>query len=174
MHTEPTPSRHRSHEAPRAAGEVVELLEVLWERGCESVAPTPVSASQRRVLYGIERAEGTNLRALGELLGAAPSSVSRLCDRLETMGFVERTRSRVSRRELTLHLTARAKAYLRDVRAQREEALLSAIDAMDPAARAALLEGLTGFRDALDRRQQRAGGGQGSPLRIRDVADARP
>ncbi|MEU2156202.1 MarR family transcriptional regulator [Streptomyces sp. NPDC019396] len=174
MRTEPTPSRHRSPGAPQAAGDVVELLEVLWERGRETVAPTPVSASQRRVLYGIERAEGTSLRALGELLGAAPSSVSRLCHRLEAMGFVERTRSRVSRRELTLHLTARAEAYLREVRAQREEVLLTAIGAMAPAARAALLEGLTGIRDALDRRQQPAECGHGQPLRIRDVADARP
>ncbi|MCX4820953.1 MarR family transcriptional regulator [Streptomyces sp. NBC_01142] len=142
-------SHRRPKETAQAAREVIELLEVLWERGRDMVSSAPVSASQLRVLYSLDREEGINLRTLGELLGSTPPSVSRLCDRLEALGFVQRLPSPVSRRELELHLTTPGKAYLRDLRARREEALLSVIDAMTPPVRKALLNGLMGFQDAL-------------------------
>ncbi|MET9111591.1 MarR family winged helix-turn-helix transcriptional regulator [Streptomyces zhihengii] len=133
-----------------AARELIELLEVLWERGKDMVSPAPVSASQLRVLYCLDRDDGINLRTLGQVLGSAPPSVSRLCDRLEALGFVRRQPSQVSRRELELRLTPRGRAYLRDLRAQRQVALLEVIAAMPPSARSALLHGLSSFQDALD------------------------
>ncbi|MEU1799603.1 MarR family transcriptional regulator [Streptomyces sp. NPDC019937] len=150
MGVNPAPSHRRSRESARMACEVIELLEVLWERGRDAVSSSPVSASQLRVLYSLDREEGINLRTLGELLGSAPSSVSRLCDRLQALGFVERAPSPVSRRELELRLTSHGKAYLLELRARREEALLTAIAAMTPTARKALLEGLKGFQEAVD------------------------
>ncbi|MFP8887307.1 MarR family winged helix-turn-helix transcriptional regulator [Streptomyces mangrovi] len=157
------PQRH-SAEAAHAASEVIELLEVLWERGREAASPAPVSASQLRVLYTLDRDEGINLRTLSETLGSAPSSVSRLCDRLQAVGFVERAPSPASRRELELRLTGRGRTYLRDLRDLREEALATAMAAMSPSARKALAEGLRGFRAAVDealprRRGAGAGGG---------------
>ncbi|MFJ3582028.1 MarR family winged helix-turn-helix transcriptional regulator [Streptomyces sp. NPDC090127] len=151
MDTDPDPSEREPRETTEAARELIELLEVMWERGRDMVSSTPVSASQLRVLYSLDREEGINLRALGETLGSAPPSVSRMCDRLEALGFVQRLPSPVSRRQLELHLTVRGKAYLRDLRAQRERALLAVIDAMTPTTRKALLRGLTGFHDALDK-----------------------
>ncbi|WP_228983947.1 MarR family transcriptional regulator [Streptomyces sp. DH12] len=149
MGVNPAPSHDGSRAAAEAACEVIELLEVLWERGRDAVSSSPVSASQLRVLYSLDREEGINLRTLGELLGSAPSSVSRLCDRLEALGFVERGPSPVSRRELELRLTGHGKAYLRELRARREEVLLSSIAGMTPTAREALSKGLRGFRDAI-------------------------
>ncbi|MEV0966927.1 MULTISPECIES: MarR family winged helix-turn-helix transcriptional regulator [unclassified Streptomyces] len=147
MSTSPAPRSRRATDAARAACDVIEMLEILWERGRDTASA--VSASQLRVLYSLERADGINLRTLGDVLGSAPSSVSRLCDRLEAMGLVERTPSPVSRRELTIRLTGHGRAYLSELRSQREEVLLAAIQAMDPASRAALLEGLHGFRQAV-------------------------
>nr|WP_230424274.1 MarR family transcriptional regulator [Streptomyces radicis] len=150
--TSPAP-RRRAATSARAASElseVVELLEVLWERGRDAASPAPVSSAQLRVLYIIERDEGINLRGLGALMGAAPSSVSRLCDRLQAVGFVERGTSRASRRELELRLTPGGRRFLAELRARREEALTAAIAAMSPAARGALVEGLAGFRTALE------------------------
>lgn len=100
--------------------------------------------------YSLDREEGLNLRTLGELLGSAPSSASRLCDRLQALGFVERAPSPVSRRELELRLTSQGRAYLLELRPRREEALLAAIAAMTPTAREAVLEGLTGFQDTVE------------------------
>ncbi|MEV0600244.1 MarR family transcriptional regulator [Streptomyces sp. NPDC050315] len=150
MDENPAASDRRSHDAAYAAREVIELLEVLWERGRDAVSPAPVSASQLRVLYAVERVEGINLRTLGEILGAAPSSVSRLCDRLQALGFIDRIPSPSSGRELQLWLTDRGSSYLHDLRARREEALLAAIGLMPPEACAALTEGLTSFRAAVD------------------------
>ncbi|MEV6310663.1 MarR family transcriptional regulator [Streptomyces sp. NPDC051840] len=139
---------HRSREAAREGSEFVELLEVLWEQGREAVPTGPVSPSQLRVLYTLDREEGINLRMLAEALGSAPPSVSRLCDRLQATGLVERTPSPVSRRELELRLTSHGKAYLVDLRLRREAVLMSTIDAMPVKARRALLEGLRSFRNA--------------------------
>ncbi|MET7640929.1 MarR family transcriptional regulator [Streptomyces sp. NPDC005438] len=144
------PRRRGAREAAETASEVIELLEVLWERGREAVSDVPVSASQLRVLYCLDRGEGMNLRTLGELLGSTPSSASRLCDRLEALGFLERVPSQVSRRELELHLTRQGRRYLRDLRALREETLTATLAGMPPKARAALYDGLASFRDAVE------------------------
>ncbi|MFH8796592.1 MarR family winged helix-turn-helix transcriptional regulator [Streptomyces sp. NPDC017941] len=151
MGVNPGSSQRRPQDAASAAREVIELLEVLWERGRDSVPPAPVSTSQLRVLYVLEREDGINLRTLGGLLGAAPSSVSRLCDRLQALGLVERTQSRVSRRELTLHLTGPGRTYLADLRSRREKALTAVIAGMSGPARACLVEGLSGFRECADK-----------------------
>ncbi|MFC5856679.1 MarR family winged helix-turn-helix transcriptional regulator [Streptomyces chlorus] len=151
MNAQTAPRSPRPGRAAEAACEVVELLEVLWDRGRDAAPVAPVSASQLRVLYSLEREQGINLRRLGEILGSSPPSVSRLCDRLEALGFVERTPSPVSRRELMLDLTGRGAAYLRELRVQREEVLRSVIESMPPDSRAALRDGLDAFRDAVER-----------------------
>ncbi|MFJ9809167.1 MarR family winged helix-turn-helix transcriptional regulator [Streptomyces sp. NPDC101158] len=170
MKSNSAPSPREPQQTTEAARELIELLEVLWERGRDMVSPTPVSASQLRVLYSLDREEGISLRTLGELLGSAPPSVSRMCDRLEALGFVRRLPSPVSRRQLELHLTARGKAYLRDLRAQREEALLAVISAMSPTSRKALLRGLTGFHEALGEGTPTASSRPDTPLK--DVSSA--
>ncbi|MFW6723216.1 MarR family winged helix-turn-helix transcriptional regulator [Streptomyces sp. MAR4 CNY-716] len=139
-----------SHDAAWAAREVIELLEVLWERGRDAVSTAPVSSSQLRALYVLEREGGISLGRLGRLLGAAPPSVSRLCDRLQALGFVERTPRPANRRQVEIRLTGKGQAYLLDLRVRREEALLAAIATMSPAQRNALTQGLSGFRTAVD------------------------
>ncbi|MEU7577199.1 MarR family transcriptional regulator [Streptomyces sp. NPDC041068] len=136
--------------AAHAAREVIELLEVLWGRGRDIATTAPVSSSQLRVLFALDGAEGINLRTLGEHLGSAPSSVSRMCDRLHALGFIERSLSPASRRELELRLSSRGEKYLGDLRARRESALLEAMSTMRPAERAALVKGLSGFRRAVE------------------------
>jgi DNA-binding MarR family transcriptional regulator len=136
--------------AAGAAREVIALLEVLSEHGRDAVPPAPVSSSQLRVLYVLEREEGINLRTLGEVLGAAPPSVSRLCDRLEALGHLRRSASTVSRREVELRLTGPGRTYLRDLRARREEALVASVAAMPAGAREALVYGLGEFRSAVE------------------------
>lgn len=135
--------------AAHAAREVIELLEVLWTQDRDLTSTAPVSASQLKVLYVLDRDRGINLRTLGELLGSAPSSVSRMCDRLHAVGFIERSLSSASRRELELRLSVRGESYLAELRARREASLLQIISAMPPAERVALVAGLNGFRSAM-------------------------
>lgn len=138
-----------SREATRFAGSVTELLDVLWARAKESSAGTATSASQLRLMYIVERAEAIRMRTLCRRLGTTPPSVSRQCDRLQAMGFLERLPSPDSGREITLRLTGAGTTHLRHVREQRENVLRHAIDAMPPAEQRALAKGLAGLHDQL-------------------------
>ncbi|MEU8953046.1 MarR family transcriptional regulator [Streptomyces sp. NPDC048518] len=150
--------------AAHAAREVIELLEVLWSKGRDITPTAPVSSSQLRVLYALDGAEGINLRTLGEYLGSAPSSVSRMCDRLHALGFIERSLSSASRRELELRLSSRGENYLNELRARRESALLEAISAMRPSERSALVKGLSGFHRSVECTAPRPRPGDGRPV----------
>ncbi len=121
--------------------EAAELLEVLWGRA----STAPVSASQIRVLFILEHSDGINLRMLAEALGSTPPSTSRLCDRLQAVGFVERRTSTASRREVRLHLSRRGQSFLAGLRARREAAVQSVLAQMPVTQRTALLEGLEAF-----------------------------
>ncbi|MEU5765269.1 MarR family winged helix-turn-helix transcriptional regulator [Streptomyces asoensis] len=125
----------------RVTSEAAELLEVLWGRA----STAPVSASQLRVLFILEHQEGINLRTLAEFLGSSAPSTSRLCDRLQAVGFIERRTAPESRRELELFLSGRGRTFLADLRARREATLEGVLELMSAAQRTALLRGLEAF-----------------------------
>lgn len=135
--------------AVTAVREAVELLETLWMRRPGAASISTLSSPQLRALYVLERQDGINLRRLSTEVGAAPSSVSRLCDRLEALGFMRRTSSPVSRRELELQLTSHGGSHLEQLRGAREEQLSAIMAGMTPSARTALVQGLEGFGRAL-------------------------
>ncbi|MFD8691990.1 MarR family winged helix-turn-helix transcriptional regulator [Streptomyces sp. NPDC059651] len=158
----------RPHRLERVSEDVCaasELLEVLWGRGQEAAPPGTVSPSQLRALLVIERQEGSNLRSLGEALGSRAPSVSRLCDRMEAMGLVQRDPSATSRREVELRLTARGRALLEECRAIRTRELSAVLERMEPAEVAALADGLAAFRSAAS---ERLAAGRSPADRLRD------
>ncbi|MFJ2814672.1 MarR family winged helix-turn-helix transcriptional regulator [Streptomyces sp. NPDC087294] len=136
--------RPQPDEVARVTSQAAELLEVLWGRA----STAPVSASQLRVLFILEHNEGINLRTLADALGSTPPSTSRLCDRLQAVGFVERRAAATSRRELRLYLSHRGRTFLTDLRLRRESALTAVLEQMPLAQRSALLSGLEAFCDA--------------------------
>lgn len=146
----PDLSGNGGQDAAPTVRDVIELLEVLWNKGRDITSPAPVSSSQLRVLYVLDGAQGINLRTLGEVLGSAPSSVSRMCDRLHALGFIERSLSATSRRELELRLSSQGESYLKELRTRRESALSDVISGMTGTDRAALVRGLHGFRAAVE------------------------
>lgn len=131
-------------EVAQVTATAAELLEVLWGRA----STAPASASQLRVLLTLEHHEGINLRSLADSLASTPPSTSRLCDRLQAAGFVQRAVSPVDRREVRLYLSSRGRAFLADLRTRREITLEAVLDLMPAAKRTALLEGLEAFCDA--------------------------
>lgn len=133
--------RPQPGEVARVTSEAAELLEILWGRA----STAPVSASQLRVLFILEHNEGINLRTLADGLGSTPPSTSRLCDRLQAVGYVERVPSATSRRELCLFLSHQGRSFLRELRVRRESALESVLAQMPAAKRTALLQGLEAF-----------------------------
>ncbi|MBQ1098326.1 MarR family transcriptional regulator [Streptomyces sp. b94] len=136
--------RPQPDEVARVTSTAAELLEVLWGRA----STAPVSASQLRVLLILEHHEGINLRTLADSLASTPPSTSRLCDRLQATGFVDRVVSPSDRREVRLHLSDRGRAFLDDLRQRRQRELRAVLEVMPAAQRAALLEGLEAFCDA--------------------------
>ncbi|OLZ43460.1 MarR family transcriptional regulator [Amycolatopsis coloradensis] len=130
--------------------ETAELLEIMFERAREA-SPRPLSTSQVRAVVALDHHDGLNLRALADLLGSTSPLVSRLCDRLEAVGFVDRLPSTRNRRELTLRLSDQGRAYLRDLRTRRRESLESVLAKLTPEARTALADGLREFREVAAR-----------------------
>ncbi|MET9508036.1 MarR family transcriptional regulator [Streptomyces flavidovirens] len=141
---------HSAHheQVAHAACAVSELVELLWGRGQEAAPSGPLSPSQLRALTALAGQEGANLRALGEVLGTRPSSVSRLCDRLEAAGLLERYPSTTSRREIEVRLSRRGRAVLAESRASRAREVETVLQEMAPAKLAALAEGLEAFQAA--------------------------
>ncbi|MEU6171933.1 MarR family transcriptional regulator [Streptantibioticus parmotrematis] len=136
-----SPPPHEPDEVARLTARAAELLEAVWGQ-----TPTaPVSPSQLPVLFVLEHNEGINLRTLADTLGSTPPSASRLCDRLQAVGFLERAPSPNSRREVHLYLTKPGRAFLAEVRARRERELTALFARMPAHKRSVLLEGLEAF-----------------------------
>ncbi|MFK8906571.1 MarR family winged helix-turn-helix transcriptional regulator [Streptomyces sp. YS-3] len=129
------------NEVARVTSTAAELLEVLWGRA----STAPASASQLRVLLILEHNSGINLRTLADFLASTPPSTSRLCDRLQAAGFVEREVSPADRREVRLHLSSHGQAFLTDLRVRRQQTVQAVLEQMPHAERAALLRGLEAF-----------------------------
>lgn len=137
---------HRvTHDAAQTANGIVELLDVMWESARETANPAPASASQLRLMYVVERFEGIRMHALCKQLATTPPSVSRMCDRLQALGFLERLPCADSGREVALQLTSAGQSHLRRIREQRENMLHQAINAMPESDRRALSQGLAGL-----------------------------
>ncbi|MEU8644380.1 MarR family transcriptional regulator [Streptomyces sp. NPDC048674] len=102
-----------------------------------------------RVLYLVDHEDGMRMRTLTRTLGASPPSVSRLVDRLEALGFLERRPSPDSRREVMLCVTSSGRQHLTSIRHRRDELLFQALAGMAGPQRVALSEGLAGLQQAV-------------------------
>ncbi|MFF1449954.1 MarR family winged helix-turn-helix transcriptional regulator [Streptomyces sp. NPDC058274] len=129
--------------------DAVERLVVLWSSAGEAVGPR-LSAQQLRALKVVRHRSELNLTALAEILGIALPAASRLCDRLEAAGLLERVPHPGNRRELQLLLTPQGRLVLTEIAERRSLSLASVLAAMSPAQRVSLESGLLGFHRALD------------------------
>jgi DNA-binding MarR family transcriptional regulator len=131
-----------------ALDSAAEALLSVWDAAREGAADR-VSGSQLRAMLVVEEFDGINLRGLAGSLGMILSSASRLCDRLVAAGMLERFPGRTDRREISLHLTKTGHRLLDELRSERRRRLGDALARMTPAARQALLRGLSEFGAAL-------------------------
>ncbi|GAB2581460.1 hypothetical protein GCM10027168_12720 [Streptomyces capparidis] len=138
----------RPRDSPEAVAReiagAVESLTDLWSLAAQEAAMR-LSLHQLRALRTLEAAPELNLTALAERLDIGLPTASRLCDRLEAAGLLERGLHPHRRREVRLSLTAHGRRVLGDVAARRTQALAVALAAMDPAELAALRRGLRAF-----------------------------
>lgn len=118
---------------------VLVLIQAL-DAAVEELGST-VPPAQLRALLVIDRTDRLSLGQLAEALGASASATSRLCDRMQTAGLVERVAAD-NRRGITLTLTPSGRRLADWVTGQRRAALQRLLSTMSPAGRTALEQGL--------------------------------
>jgi DNA-binding MarR family transcriptional regulator len=152
-----------SGEDPRSVAleiaDAVDALADLWSVAAQG-ASLRLSPHQLRALRILESEPGLNLTALAEGMDIGPPTASRLCDRLEAAGLLERLLHPHKRREVQLVLTNRGRQVLAEVAARRSQALAMVLAAMDLGERTALSRGIRAFLTARDRADKE---GDGSP-----------
>jgi DNA-binding MarR family transcriptional regulator len=104
-----------------------------------------VTLVQYRALVLLASRGSLNVGGLAESLEIHPSTATRLCDRLAEKGFIDRTTSAESRREVTIALTSAGQALVRSVTARRRREILAIVRRLDPTTRAHLVEAFAAF-----------------------------
>ncbi|MFE4860742.1 MarR family transcriptional regulator [Streptomyces sp. NPDC056670] len=128
--------------------EAAEALIVTWNAAAQGAVPR-LSTLQLEALLIARRSPGINLTGLAERIGAAPPAASRLCDRLEAAGLLDRRRPSTNRREIELTLTPHGRHIL-EALAERRLAAINQVLLHVPAAQGeALLVGLRAFTEAV-------------------------
>src|SRR3954471_5497054 len=91
-----------------------------------------VTRAQWKVLFRLERQPGLRQIELADLLDIEPITLSRIVDRLEEGGLVERVADPSDRRAWRLHITARARPLVEKLRAVADEMISEAFAGIDP------------------------------------------
>lgn len=124
------------------------LSAVLDPARCEQLAP--VSPVQLRVLLLLRSTPTMNVNGLARALHVGASSASRLCDRLEALGLINRDPDPRDRREIQLSLTIAATELLAELSRYRRHALESVLAEMSESTRQELARSLAAFSRAAD------------------------
>ena len=148
----------------RLVSENAEALVATWSEVVRTATPR-LSGLQLQALLVVHRSPGINLTGMAEQVGAAPSAVSRLCDRLEAAGLLVRRRATTSRREIGLTLTPHGYEMLDALSERRFLAIRRVLQRVSPEQREALLGGLRAFTEATEPVNDVGPSSQGVPSR---------
>lgn len=91
-----------------------------------------VTRAQWKVLFRLERQPGMRQIELADMLDIEPITLSRIVDRLEEAGLVERVADPADRRAWRLHVTARAQPLIAKLRGVADEMISEAFAGIDP------------------------------------------
>ncbi len=125
----------------------IHALVTVWSQAVDG-AGERISSTQLSVLQAVEAGVEPTISELAVSLGIGVSSVSRLCDRLEAAGLLVRETAKHDRRVIHVRVSGQGSRLLAEIRSRRRAELAKVLAVMPPAARAALLSGLTEFQVA--------------------------
>src|SRR3954466_11699205 len=91
-----------------------------------------VTRAQWKVLFRLTRDPGLRQIELADMLDIEPITLSRIIDRLEEAGLVERVADPADRRAWRLHVPARARPLVEKLRAVADEMIADAFAGIDP------------------------------------------
>lgn len=138
------------HEASRAVRKAFE----------RRVAPQGLSSAQWRMMVVVVKQGGATQARLADLLEIEPISVSRLIDRMEAAGWVERHPDPQDRRAKIVMPTDRAHAAHAEIRAIADEVYAEALNGLGPEERRLLMGGLNRVLANLNNAAARAAEGE--------------
>lgn len=108
-----------------------------------------LTQAQWRALTLLSRHEGINQATLADLLEIQPITVTRLLDRMEQNGWIERRPDPGDRRAVRLHLKPKAEPLLAELQAVGAEILELALTDIEPPQRLALVDSLEQMKSNL-------------------------
>jgi DNA-binding MarR family transcriptional regulator len=91
-----------------------------------------VTRAQWKVLFRLDRKPGLRQIELADRLDIEPITLSRIVDRLEESGLVERRPDPSDRRAWRLHVTAKAQPLIAKLRAVADDMISEAFAGIDP------------------------------------------
>jgi DNA-binding MarR family transcriptional regulator len=113
-----------------------------------AAAPAHVTVPQYRLLVLLASRGPQTPSAIATDLGAAPSSVTRLCDRLVAKGLIARRPSTGNRREVTLSISAAGRRVVDAVTRVRRGEIERVVRAVPTGRRASVIEALNDLGSA--------------------------
>jgi MarR family transcriptional regulator for hemolysin len=119
--------------------DIARLLRRSMDRRLQSLGLTQ---AQWRAIFHLSRSEGMTQTALAERLEIQPISLTRLVDRMESAGWVERRVHPLDRRAIQLFLTAQSQPVLEEMAARAGDTLNEATRGLTPRAQRQLTAAL--------------------------------
>ena len=114
---------------PFEIGETAHALRKAFDRRAVGLG---VTRAQWKVLFKLTRYPGMRQIELADMLDIEPITLSRIIDRLEDGGLVERVADPADRRAWRLHVTVKAQPLVEKLRALAAEMTANAVAGIDP------------------------------------------
>ena len=114
---------------PFEIGETAHALRKAFDRRAVGLG---VTRAQWKVLFKLTRYPGLRQIELADMLDIEPITLSRIVDRLEEAGLVERSADPADRRAWRLHVTAKAQPLVAKLGALADEMVAEAFAGIDP------------------------------------------
>src|SRR3954467_2482066 len=112
--------------------EIAETAHALRKAFDRKAVGLGVTRAQWKVLFRLERQPGLRQIELADKLDIEPITLSRIVDRLEEGGLVERVADPADRRAWRLHVTAKARPLVEKLRGVANEMITEAFAGIDP------------------------------------------
>jgi DNA-binding MarR family transcriptional regulator len=112
--------------------EIGETAHALRKAFTRRAATLGVTGAQWKVLFKLSLKPGMRQVELADLLDIEPITLTRILDRLQEAGLIERSSDPADRRAWRLHVTAKAKPLVEKLRAIADEMTADAFAGIDP------------------------------------------
>jgi len=129
--------------------EIAETAHAMRRAFDRRAATLGVTRAQWKVLFRLARTPGLRQVELADQLDVEPITLSRIVDRLEEAGLVERTADPADRRAWRLQVTAQAQPLIEKLRRLAEQLMAEAFAHIDPQELNAMRTTLSKIRENL-------------------------